>query len=169
MGGDLFTFPELLSKMIKMVEKTIAILADTGEFPAALMEAFAMQDLRLLYVSENEENNVAFKNRLDNLKILVEVEFLSCEREGCWEADIIAFTQPDNISPTLAEKIKEVATQKIVLVVSGESKSGNFSALFPNSKVVEVVVNSQGKGFMVSGKDSVANAEVQELMEGYAK
>lgn len=148
-----------------MVERTIAILGDTGEFPLALMEAFAKQNLRLLYVSENEEKNVAVQQQLENLKVLAEVEFLSCEREGCWEADIIAFSQPESISPALVAKIKEVATQKIVLVVTREKRSANFDALFPYSKVVEVLVNSTGNGFAISGKDKTANAEVQELIE----
>ena len=150
-----------------MVEKTIAILGDTGEFPPTLIDVLAKQDLRLLYVSENEEKNVALKNRLNNLEVLAEVEFLSCEREGCWEADIIAFTQPDNISPGLVEKIKEVAIQKIVLVVSGRKESANLDALFPYSKIVEVVKKSPGKGFSIAGKNAAANAEVQELIEGY--
>ncbi|MEP6262789.1 MAG: hypothetical protein ABJ092_14530 [Gillisia sp.] len=147
-----------------MVERTIAILGDTGEFPQVLMEAFAKQNLRLLYVSENEEKNVAVQQQLENLKVLAEVEFLSCEREGCWEADIIAFSKPESISPALVEKIKEVATQKIVVVVTGQNQSANFDALFPNSKVVEVSVNTT-KEISISGKDKTANAEVQELIE----
>src|SRR5690606_31764626 len=129
-----------------------------------LMEAFAKQNLRLLYVSENEEKNVAVQQQLENLKVLAEVEFLSCEREGCWEADIIAFSKPESISPALVEKIKEVATQKIVVVVTGQKQSANFDALFPNSKVVEVSVNTT-KEISISGKDKTANAEVQELIE----
>ena len=148
-----------------MVEKTIAILGDTGEFPPALMEVFVMHNLRLLYVSENEEKNTALKKQLDKLKVKAEVEFLSCEREGCWEADIIAFTRPENISPELVQKIKEVATQKIVLIVSVRKQSVEFDALFPYSKVVEVVINHIGKGFSISGKVAAANAEVLELIE----
>lgn len=148
-----------------MVERTIAILGDTGEFPQALIEAFAKQNLRLLFVSENEEKNLALQQQLENTKVLAEVEYLSCEREGCWEADIIAFYQPESISPALVAKIKEVATQKIVLVVTGEKNSTNFDALFPYSKVVEVFVNSTGKEISICGKDKTANAEVQELIE----
>ena len=148
-----------------MVERTIAILGDTGEFPPVLMEAFAKQNLRLLYVSENEKQNIALQQRLENWKVLAEVEFLSCEREGCWEADIIAFSLPESISPSLVAKIKEVATQKIVLVVTAEKESANFDALFPYSKVVEVSVNT-AKEISISGKDKTANAEVQELIEG---
>ena len=148
-----------------MVERTIAILGETGEFPQVLLEAFAKQNLRLLYVSENKEKNVAVQQQLENLKVLAEVEFLSCEREGCWEADIIAFSQPESISPALITKIKEVATQKIVLVVTGEKKLANFYALFPYSKFVEVLINNTGKEISVSGNDNTAIAEVQELIE----
>lgn len=148
-----------------MVERTIAILGDTGEFPQALIEAFAKQNLRLLFVSENEEKNLALQQHLENTKVLAEVEYLSCEREGCWEADIIAFSQPDSISPALVAKIKEVATQKIVLVVTGEKNSTNFDALFPYSKVVEVFVTGTGKEISICGKDKTANAEVQELID----
>lgn len=151
-----------------MVKKTIAILGDTGEFSPVLMEVLMRQDLRLLFVSEVEKKNVALKKQLENTNVLDEVEFISCEREGCWEADIIAVTRPENIFPGLVEKIKEVATQKIVLVVSEEKKQFDNPELeksLPHSKVVEINLDMKAKEFSVSGKDSEAIAGIRSIFE----
>jgi len=151
-----------------MVKKTMAILGDTGKFSAVLMEVLVMQDFRLLFVSEDEAKNKKIKKQLEPLKTAAEIEFISCEREGCWEADIILLTRPENISTILIEKIKEVATQKIVLVVSEEKQQPDtpeLEKLLPYSKVVEIVFNPQEKEFSVSGKDAESRTNVQKIFE----
>jgi len=151
-----------------MVKKTMAILGDTGEFSTVLMEVLMMQDLRLLFVSEDEAKNKKIKKQLEPLKTAAEFEFISCEREGCWEAEIIAVTHPENISTILIEKIKEVATQKIVMVVSEDKKQPEkpeLENLLPYSKVVEIVFDPREKEFSVSGKDAVSKTIVQKIFE----
>lgn len=150
------------------MKKTMAILGDPGEFPPILMEILVMQDLRLLFVSEDEAKNEMIRKQLEPLKTAAEIEFISCEREGCWEADIITVTRPENISSALVEKIKEVATQKIVLVVSEERDQPDkpeLNKLLPYSKVVEIVFDPRKKEFSVSGKDAKAKADVKNIFE----
>lgn len=151
-----------------MVKKTMAILGDTREFSPVLMEVLIKQDLRLLFVSEDEAKNENVKKQLEPLKAIAEIEFISCEREGCWEADIILLNRPENISPALVEKIKEVATQKIVVIVSEDIKQPDnpeLEKLLPYSKIVEIVFDPQENEFSVSGKDAEAKANMQFIFE----
>lgn len=151
-----------------MVKKTIAILGDTGRFPSGLMEVLMRQDLRLLFISENETKNNELKEQLRQRNTAAEIEFTSCERNGCWEADIIALTLGESISPELVQKIKEVSTQKTVLVIGEENKTfdpPDLGKLLPNSKVIEIQLNSPQKEFVVTGKDEDALAGVKAIFE----
>lgn len=151
-----------------MVTKTMAILADTGEFPPALIEVLAMQDLRLLFISENEAKKQKLIEELKHLKTAAEVDFTSCEREGCWEADMIVLYKPDIASSSLIQKIKEVATQKIVLVISKANKQfdkPDLRKMLPNSKLVEIDFNLHQKGITLCSGDIEAKAEIHKIFE----
>lgn len=151
-----------------MVKKTIAILGDTGKLSTGLMEDLMRQDLRLLFISENDSKNIELKGQLEQANTAAEVEFTSCEREGCWEADIIALTPQESISTGLIQKIKEVATQKIVLVFSEENKTNSkadLNNLLPYSKVIEIQINPVLKEFYLTGKDAEALHEVSSIFE----
>ena len=151
------------------MKKTMTILGDTGDFFPEVMEVLMKQDLRLLFVSEDETRNSNLKSRLEQTETVAEVEFTSCERDGCWEADIIVITQPEKISSDLLERIKEVATQKIVLAVYENKKKLDNSILqlvLPHSKVVLLLVDPQEKEFAVFGNYPEARDGVQELFSG---
>ncbi|MCX2839698.1 hypothetical protein OQ279_16250 [Salinimicrobium sp. MT39] len=155
--------------MKKMVKKTVAIIGDIGKFCPALAMAAVQQDLRLLFISRNEEVVLDVKAQLGELQNATEVEFSSCEKEGCWEADIIAFTRPEEIEPVLFDRIKQVSTQKTVVVVShkpveaSEHEKLCFQELLPHSRVVELEI--EGAEFRIFGRNSEANQYVQEFFE----
>ncbi len=153
---------------ILMMKKTMAILGDTGGFSPVFMEILVKLDIRLLFVSEDVAKNIKVKEQLESFRAAAEIEFISCEREGCWEADIIAVVRPENISPSLVDKIKEVATQKTVLVISEEnkiSKHPELEKLLPYSKVIEIELDTPAKQFSVSGKDVEALSGIKSIFE----
>lgn len=143
--------------------KTIAILADTGNFPAHFLQALAKKDFRLLIVGGDEKRSLQIKKILESFLTSENIEFINCEREGCWEADIIILHEQQDIPPLLISKIKEVSTQKVVLVVS-EEKEVNFTEILPNSKVVMLQLGNCRN--LIAGKDLEANAEIQKLFAG---
>lgn len=148
------------------MRKTVAVLGDTGDFCPEVMGVLMKQDLRLLFVSEDEEQNRKIKSKLKTTN--AEVEFITCEREGCWEADIIVIAQPEKASGPLLKKISEVATQKIVLVLSeigSQPEIIDLQQILPNSKVVEILIDLQQKEISMTGNDRDAKAGVQELFE----
>ena len=149
-----------------MGKKTVAIIGETGEFCPALAKAAVQQDLRLLFISRGGNNIPSIKDQLGQLNSTAEVEFSSCEKEGCWEADVIAFTDTMIIHPGLLKRIKQVATQKIVLVISHEPVEPsklNFRSLLPHSKVVELRLKE--KEFVTLGKNEKANEVVQDFFK----
>lgn len=151
-----------------MVKKTIAILGDTGRLSSGLMEVLMMQDLRLLFISENDSKNIELKEQLEQVNTTAEVEFTSCERDGCWEADIITLTPMESIATGLIQKIREVATQKIVLKISEENKTSekaDLAGLLPHSKVIEIQFKSAQKEFTMTGKDDDALFQVRSIFE----
>lgn len=150
------------------MKKTMTILGDTGDFFPEVIDVLIKQDLRLLFVSDDEASNSHLKSRLEQTKTEAEVEFIICEHDGCWEADIIVITQPELISTALLERIKEVATQKIVLAISKNKKelTSRLQQVLPHSKVVLLLLNSQEKEFAIFGIYPEARDEVQELFTG---
>ena len=149
-----------------MRKKTIAIIGETGKFCPALAKAAVQQDLRLLFISRDEKKISALREQLGELPNTAEVEFITCEKEGCWEADVIAFTRPGKIEAELLDRIKQVSTQKIVLVISHEPVEPsqlNYRALLPHSKVVELRLKDEE--FVLLGTNGEANALVGQFFE----
>lgn len=150
------------------MKKTIAILGEAGKLSPGLMEVLTMQDLRLLFISENDSKNTELKEQLEGVPTAAEVEFTSCERDGCWEADIIAITPHESNSKELIQKIREVATQKIVLEISEEnniSETTDLSGLLPFSKVIEIQFHTAQKEFTLAGKDEDALNQIRSVFE----
>lgn len=124
-----------------MLTKTIAILTGQEECPLELLKVLGEQKLQLLFVCSDQQRKLRLTKQFEELDTQAELDFISCEKEGCWEADVIILYQPAEFSSEIIERIREVATQKTVLVVSqGQSKKDthNFEALLPHSKVIAI-------------------------------
>lgn len=149
-----------------MGKRTVAIIGGTGKFCPGLAKAAVQQDLRLLFISRQ---NSTFEQELKKLSIAAEVEFLTCEKEGCWEADAIAFTRPDEIEPALLTRIEKVATQKPVLVIGSLEENKElckkvcFQDLLPHSQVVELKLAAAEFG--IFGRKTKVNEMVRDFFK----
>lgn len=150
-----------------MGKKTVAVIGDTGEFCPALAKAAVQQDLRLLFISRDEEKTSALKEQLGQVQETAEIEYITCEKEGCWEADVIAFTRPEKIETALLDRIKQVSTQKVVLVISHrgntEAEGLCFQQLLPHSKVVELEI--EDAEFSLFGRNKEANDTIGQFFQ----
>lgn len=150
------------------MKKTIAILGNKKGSFSEVIKVLIKQDLRLLFVSEDEETKIGIGRQQKFQDATAEIEFLSCERDGCWEADMIVLVNPDTCLVAHVKKIKEVATQKIVLVPSEGKKikdEPDLRELLPWSKVVEINFDSIERKISFCSKDAQAKAEVERLFE----
>jgi len=130
------------------VKKTIAIIGAEAETGAAIADKLSEDSYHLLLVSDEiDEKSQTVQNIKQNY-LNAEVEIIDCAREGCWEADIIVLAIPYHEIKEVVEKINEVVTQKIVVIISDE-KEGSFSfkktrelqRLLPYSAIVTAVYN----------------------------
>ena len=150
-----------------MVRKTIAVIGTVEGEALILLEALARQKLRLLVVSGQQEANLQAKEHLEMAGGAAEIEFISCEREGCWEADMIMVAPAAELTPSLLEKIRTVATQKPVLRISEDKTQYEESLkdLLPHARVVELKVDPQARQICLSGQDPDASAAVKRIFE----
>jgi predicted dinucleotide-binding enzyme len=80
-------------------------------------------------------------NALFRLNPAADPEIVDCLKDGCWEADMIMLDIPFASIREAAEKIREVSTQKIIFVISGDpdekaDPAGEWRSLLPNAKTV---------------------------------
>ena len=129
--------------------KTIAIVGATGKSGTAIAKKLAAVGERVLLIS-------TAKNKLDILGQNIKTtwpqaifEIIDCAREACWEADLVILAIPPTAEKEVALKIKEVATQKIVVRMLPVQSTTSFAAnyinelhqLLPNSKIVTAFIN----------------------------
>jgi hypothetical protein len=133
---------------------TIAIVASTKEKIQSIVGNIACGNYRLLLISKHENLSM----QLEEMQFLypgVEVEIIECTKDGCWEADMIMLDIPNLEQHKVAEIIKEVSTQKIVVKISEENfvDGDDLQKLLKNSKVVNVTGHSRSSKKTITGKD----------------
>lgn len=131
-------------------KQTIAIIGASGKTGSALAFSFASANYRLLLDEESTNGPEQLKTILMAQLPQAEIETAECASEACWEADIIIPAVPYPEQQKVAEKIREVANQKIVLSVmnpidevtgslltaSDSSAAEELQQMLPYSKVV---------------------------------
>jgi predicted dinucleotide-binding enzyme len=156
-----------------MVQQTIAIAGAERRSGSVLAQKLAaLNQYHLLILSEDED-------QLKDLPPALQqapgsgVEQVNCLKDGCWEADIIILDIPFASSNEVAEKIKEVSTQKIVLVLSGMegenitnvSADNEWQNLLPNARLVIALNHLNSSGTILTGTDKESLNTIAEIMK----
>ncbi|MDB5202983.1 MAG: oxidoreductase coenzyme F420-dependent [Ferruginibacter sp.] len=115
-------------------KETITIIGAGSWQIVAMAKRFAATGNALLLFSNNENEAAAAQQQLQQGFPPASVETLNCPVTASWEADIIISLLTSVEEKELANKIGEVANQKIV--ISFADPSGNLADLLPHSKVV---------------------------------
>lgn len=145
------------------MKKSIAIVGATEENGRSIAMKFASLPYRLLLVSTDFDEANHLRNDISPGMPETELEFLDCAKEGCWEADIIILAVPYERIGQVAERIKEVATQKIVVEVCNDNDiSKKLIKILPYSKLVKVTGDLHSK-IKISGDDKAVNEEISEI------
>ncbi len=166
------------------MNKTIAIIGASGNMGSAIAKSLATSQYRLLLFG-NEENKL--KTILKEIKTAnrsADAEVMACAADASWEADIIIAAVPFAAEKELAEKIRQVATGKIVISISnplnetytGLLTDGNTSSaeelqkLLPHSKVIKAFNTTFAADFsqpMIDGKtvDAFIAGNDEEALE----
>lgn len=145
------------------MKKTIAVVGATEKNGKAIAKKLASGCYRLLLVSDEATELEQLGNNITTKQPNSDVETLDCVKEGCWEADIIILAVPPEKMLEVASKIKEVATQKIVIEMWGdENKSTELKKILPYSKLVSV----SGFGspeIIINGEHKAVNEEIKQI------
>jgi 8-hydroxy-5-deazaflavin:NADPH oxidoreductase len=171
-------------------KQTIAIIGASGNMGSAIAKSLAKGNYRLL-LKDNDSQKL--DNLVDEIKTAnasTDVEAMACPKNAGWEADIIIVAVPFGAEKEVAEKIKEVANQKIVISIanplnenfdglvtaSNTSAAEELQKLLPNSKIVKAfnttfaadfynpVIDGKQVDAFIAGNDEDALKTVSEMV-----
>ncbi|HEX5153004.1 MAG TPA: NAD(P)-binding domain-containing protein [Parafilimonas sp.] len=172
-------------------KQTIAVIGATGSMGSAISKSLTKGNNRLLLFTNEKEKLEAVVNDIKSSNTSADVEALECPVNASWEAEVIILAVPYEAEKEMAEKIREVANQKIVISIANplnETYNGLVTApdtsaaeelqkLLPHSKVVKafnttfaadfatpVIAGKQADAF-VAGNDGEAVNTVTELVQ----
>ncbi len=173
-------------------KQTITIIGATGYRGCRISKALAKGNNRLLL---NAENTTAVHRLISHILRQypdADIEATTSNFDATWEADIIILAVPDIAETSIAQLIREVATQKIIvsiahaplqnidgLIWKPDSRDTDFlQELLPDSKVVKVYNTPVSKSLLnpaigekpadsfVVGTDMDALETVADLLNG---
>jgi 8-hydroxy-5-deazaflavin:NADPH oxidoreductase len=175
---------------IMQTKQAIAIIGATGNMGSAISKTLSKGNYRLLLGANNQEKLETLVNKIRSSNASAEVEGINCPVDASWEADIIIAAVPFHAEKEVAEKIREVANQKIVISIAnplnetynglmtdpGTSAAEELQKLLPNSKVVKAfnttfaadfntpVIDGKKVDAFIAGDDDEAVKTVSELV-----
>ena len=171
-------------------KQTIAVIGATGNMGSAISKSLSKGNYRLLLKANKQEELDALVKEIEAKNADADIEAVVCPTEASWEADIIILAVPFGAEKEIAEKIKEVANQKIVISIANplnETYNGLVTAadtsaaeelqkLLPNSKVIKAfnttfaadfstpVIDGKQADAFIAGNDEEALQTVAELV-----
>ncbi len=172
-------------------KQTIAIIGATGNMGSAIAKSLANGNYRLLLFTDNKNKLKKLEKEIKAVYAEADVETITCSYTASWEADIIIAAVPYAAEKEVADKIREVANQKIVISIANPlnetydglltspdtSAAEELQKLLPNSKVVKafnttfaadfsqpVIAGKQADAF-IAGNDEDALNTVSDLVK----
>ena len=172
------------------IKQTIAIIGATGKMGSAISKAISAGNYRLLLKSSKRNELDDLVQEIRNNNVSADVEAIACPTEACWEADIIVLAIPYEAEKIIAEKIKEVANQKIIISISRPLNKGydeqligpatsaaeELQEFLPNSKLVKAFnkisaadlttteIDGKQADVFIAGNDEEALETVKEIV-----
>jgi predicted dinucleotide-binding enzyme len=124
-----------------MAKQIIAIAGAERKMGSLVAEKLLQAGRHHLLILSEGGDSTGKLNALLRLNPVADPEIVDCLKDGCWEADMIMLDIPFSSIHEAAEKIREVSTQKIIFVISGDPEektdpAGEWRSLLPNAKTV---------------------------------
>lgn len=174
-----------------ITKQTIAIIGAGGNMGSAIAKSIAGGNYRLLLFDRNPEQLGSLHEEILQDHPGADVELMNCPHESSWEADIIILAVPHGAEKELADKIRDVATQKIVISIANPidedfselitdpdtSAAEELQQWLPHSNVVKAfnttfaadfkqpVIDGKQVDTFIAGDDEKAIQTVTEMVE----
>lgn len=168
-------------------KQTIAIIGASGNMGSAIAKSLSKGNYRLLLYTENTDKVQPVIKGIHAVNPAADVEAMPCSMHASWEADIIIVAVPYNAEKNIAEKIKEVANQKIVISIANPlnntfnglvttpdtSAAEELQQLLPHAKVIKAFNTTFAQDFaspVIDGKkvDAFIAGNDEEALETVA-
>src|SRR5215204_303359 len=172
-------------------KQTIAIIGATGSMGSAIAKSLAKGNYRLVLFGRDASKLQELEKDIKKVQDSADAEGITCSYTAGWEADIIISALPYSAEKELAEKIREVANQKIVISIANPlngtydglvttwdtSAAEQLQNLLPHSKVVKAfnttfaadfsqpVIDGKQVDAFIAGNDADALETVSELVK----
>lgn len=174
-----------------ITKQTIAIIGAGGNMGSAIARSIAGGNYRLLLFDRASKQLSSLTEEIEQAHQGAEVKSVDCAHECSWEADIIILAVPHEAEKEVADKIRDVATQKIVISIanpvdedvnnlttdSDSSAAEELQQWLPHSKVVKAfnttfaadferpVIGGKQADVFIAGNDKEALQSTAELVE----
>src|SRR5690606_40933856 len=106
---------------IMALKKTIGLIGDQHEWVKRLSREYRL----LLFPAGLEPEELYRKEAIPDHSA-EDILFVDCVKEGCWEADAVLIDRK-SVAPQLLDRIEEVVTQKVVLVIGDRERESGTS------------------------------------------
>jgi len=172
------------------IKQTIAVIGATGNMGSAISKSLSKGNYKLLLCANEQDKVQTLVQQIKLQNSSADVESVDCSTEASWEADIIILALPYEAEKEVAEKIREMANQKIVISIANPLNSSynglvtaadtsaaeELQKLLPNSKVIKAfnttfaadfttpVIDGKQVDAFVAGNDEDALQTVSELV-----
>ena len=121
---------------------TVAIIGASGSLGNLIAKDLS-EYYRLLLMDDDQSGLKTLQSELLELNSSNEVDVLDCCKDASWEADIIVIAVSVDKQSEIAIKIKEVATQKVVISISPQIiPELDLQTLLPHSKVISFFIGA---------------------------
>lgn len=164
-------------------KKTIAIIGASGNMGSAIAKSLAGAPYRQLLFGKEEKKLRSVFKEIKLINKFVNAEIIGCAANASWEADIIIAAVPFAAEKEIAEKIKQVATGKIVISISNPvvtnsdtSAAEELQKMLPHSKVIKAfnttfagdfsqpVIDGKTVDAFIAGNDEEALETVSDVV-----
>jgi 8-hydroxy-5-deazaflavin:NADPH oxidoreductase len=171
-------------------KQTIAIIGATGNMGSAISKSLSKGNYRLLLKSDDQDKLNKLAEQIRSTNSNADVEAILCSAEASWEADIIVLAVPYHAEKEIAEKIKDVANQKVVISIANPlnetydglatapdtSAAEELQKLLPGSKVIKAfnttfaadfsspVIDGKQVDAFIAGNDEEALDTVRDMI-----
>jgi NADPH-dependent F420 reductase len=172
-------------------KQVVAVIGASGNMGSALARSLSKGNYRILLCSSETEAIQSLLNEIKNNRFAADIEAVDDNIEACWEADVVILAVPYAAEKRVAETIRSVVNQKVVISVSnplneqcdglltqpGISAAEELQKELPNAKVVKAfntvfasdfdqpVIQEQRLDCFIAGDDEDALEIVCDLVK----
>ena len=149
-----------IQKQFILQKDTVAIIGASESLGILFAKGLSGATFRLLLMDKSDEQLNMLRDAILKNNDTCEVDINVCCKNASWEADIIIIAVPAGSQLEISQKIKEVATQKIVLFINPlRALISDLQVLLSHSNMVKVSVDTQGIDNVNFVDNTTANLE----------